>query len=331
MKTILLTGITGFIAKRIAKDLLDQGYHVRGSLRSMSRADEVRAALGAPEQLDFVELDLGKDDGWTEAMKGVDALLHTASPFPLVQPKDEQEIIKPAVDGTLRALRAADAAGITRVVLTSSMVAIMHVDRPAEHKFGPQDWTDINHPTASAYVKSKTLAEKAAWDFVADHPDMQLTTIHPGLVCGTPMDRHFGTSLEVIERIWLGKDSMVPNFCLPVVDLADVSALHMAALNTPASVGQRVIAAESAWMYPEMASILKQAFPDRKISDRKAPKLVLRLLSMFDPAVKSILPQLDRVLEIDNSNARSLFDHHFVSGREAMIASAKFLEAQQNG
>lgn len=331
MKTILLTGITGFIAKRIAKDLLDQGYHVRGSLRSMSRADEVRAALGAPEQLDFVELDLGKDDGWTEAMKGVDALLHTASPFPLVQPKDEQEIIKPAVDGTLRALRAADAAGITRVVLTSSMVAIMHVDRPAEHKFGPQDWTDINHPTASAYVKSKTLAEKAAWDFVADHPDMQLTTIHPGLVCGTPMDRHFGTSLEVIERIWLGKDPMVPNFCLPVVDLADVSALHVAALNTPASVGQRVIAAESAWMYPEMASILKQAFPDRKISDRKAPKLVLRLLSMFDPAVKSILPQLDRVLEIDNSNARSLFDHHFVSGREAMIASAKFLEAQQNG
>ncbi|MEM6341319.1 MAG: aldehyde reductase, partial [Pseudomonadota bacterium] len=199
------------------------------------------------------------------------------------------------------------------------------------HKFGPQDWTDINHPTASAYVKSKTLAEKAAWDFVADHPDMQLTTIHPGLVCGTPMDRHFGTSLEVIERIWLGKDPMVPNFCLPVVDLADVSALHVAALNTPASVGQRVIAAESAWMYPEMASILKQAFPDRKISDRKAPKLVLRLLSMFDPAVKSILPQLDRVLEIDNSNARSLFDHHFVSGREAMIASAKFLEAQQNG
>jgi dihydroflavonol-4-reductase len=144
-----------------------------------------------------VELDLGRDDGWAEAMEGADALFHTASPFPMAQPKDENEIIKPAVDGTLRALRAAQSAGVTRVVLTSSVVAIEA--KAKSGAFTEEDWSDTAHPKSSAYYKSKTLAERAAWDFVAEHPEMQLTTINPALVLGEPMDGSYGTSLELIE------------------------------------------------------------------------------------------------------------------------------------
>ncbi|MEM1303221.1 MAG: SDR family NAD(P)-dependent oxidoreductase, partial [Pseudomonadota bacterium] len=222
-QTILLTGVTGFIAKRIAFDLLAKGYSVRGSLRNSARGDEVRQAIrahgGDAARLSFVELDLTSDDGWQTAMEGVDAVIHTASPFPLAQPKDENDLIRPAVDGTLRALRAAQAAGVDRVVLTSSMVAIMHVDRPSGHLYTANDWTDVSHPTASPYIKSKTLAEKAAWDFVKDHPEMSLTTVNPGLVLGTPMDTHYGTSLEVVERVLSAKDPMQPDIALPMIDL----------------------------------------------------------------------------------------------------------------
>ena len=230
-----------------------------------------------------------------------------------------------AVDGTLRALRAAQAAGVTRVVLTASMVSIMHVDRPDGHKFGPEDWTDIDHRTASPYVKSKTLAEKAAWDFVGQHPEMQLTPVHPGLVTGTPLDRHFGTSLDVVARIFNGKDPMQPNFCLPVVDLADVSALHIAAMETPASVGQRIIAADSAWMFPEIAKMLKAEFPDRKIATRIAPKWLLRLLSLVDSSLQIVLPQLDRRIAVDNTQTLMTFDFTFVPARDSLLASAKYL------
>ncbi|MEM6729709.1 MAG: NAD-dependent epimerase/dehydratase family protein, partial [Pseudomonadota bacterium] len=155
-KTVLLTGITGFIAKRIAYDLLKAGHRVVGSVRTPGREDEVRAAVmsegdaDAAERLRFVTLDLNTDAGWAEAMAGIDVLIHTASPFPLSNPKDESEIIRPAVDGTMRALKAAQETGVRRVILTSSVVTIMHVDRPEGHLYGPEDWTDIGHPTASA-------------------------------------------------------------------------------------------------------------------------------------------------------------------------------------
>ncbi|MEL6798654.1 MAG: NAD-dependent epimerase/dehydratase family protein [Pseudomonadota bacterium] len=201
-QTVLLTGVTGFIAKRIALDLLNAGHTVRGSLRSAARADEVRDALRphltdptALNRLSFVELDLNSDTGWDAALQGTDALMHTASPFPMAQPKDENDIIRPAVDGTLRALRAAQKAGVTRVILTSSVVAIEATD-VGTRPYTPDDWSDPTHPKSNAYYKSKTLAERAAWDFVANHPEMQLTTVNPALVLGTPMDANYGTSLE---------------------------------------------------------------------------------------------------------------------------------------
>ncbi|MEO0358567.1 MAG: NAD-dependent epimerase/dehydratase family protein [Pseudomonadota bacterium] len=326
-QTVLLTGITGFIAKRIAYDLLEQGYHVRGSLRSAKRQDEVRAALKGTkvENLSFVPLDLTKDDGWDAAMVGVDVMIHTASPFPMTPPKDENQLIRPAVDGTLRALRAAHGAGVTRVVLTSSMVAIMHTDRPKGHKYGPDDWTDLDHPTTGVYAKSKTMAERAAWDFAAAHPDLELTTIHPGLVCGAPMDRHFGTSLQLIERLMSAKDPMQPNIGLPVVDVIDVSALHIAAMENSTTIGTRVIASDDYLMMPDIAAHLADVFPNQGIKTRIAPKFLLRILALFDPALRQIVPQVGIQIDIDNQNGKDLIGG-FVPAKQSIQTAAEFVK-----
>lgn len=336
-KTVVLTGITGFIAKRIALDLLEAGHSVRGSLRSLRRADEVRDALrphltdpAALDRLSFVELDLTSDTGWADAMQGADVLMHTASPFPMQQPKSEDDIVRPAVDGTLRALNGARAAGITRVVLTSSMVAMMHQPDAATRPVTEADWSKRGDPTLVPYGLSKTLAEKAAWDFVADHPEMTLITINPGLVAGTPMDAHYGTSLGLIERILSGKDPMLPDMRLPVVDIADVSRLHVQAVEDNAMDGTRNMAADSMWSMPDIGRALAAEYPDRKIATRPAPRFLLRILALFDATVKTTLPSLGVPLELDNSATRARTGIRFIPGLDAIKASAAFIAAHKN-
>ncbi|MDG4649045.1 NAD-dependent epimerase/dehydratase family protein [Roseibacterium sp. SDUM158017] len=333
-KLVVLTGITGFIAKRIALDLLEAGYEVRGSLRKLSRADEVRDALrprlsdaAALDRLGFVELDLGRDDGWTEAMAGADALLHTASPFPMVQPKNEDDIVRPAVDGTLRALRAAQAAGVTRVVLTSSVVAIEATDKRGAYT--EQDWSDTDHPKASAYYRSKTLAERAAWDFAAAHPEMQLTTINPALVLGEPLDRHYGTSLSLIERILAAKDPMQPDIGFGVVDVADISAMHVAALERPESIGHRFIGSNGTMTMPRIAQHLAARHPDRRIATRVAPKALLRLMAPFDRSIRSALPSVGAAPQFDNARAREILGISFAAPLAAIDRAADAVIAQR--
>jgi len=305
-RTILLTGVTGFIAKRIALDLLEAGHIVRGTLRDPARADEVREAIrphlsnpSALDRLGFVEADLVRDLGWREAALGADVLMHTASPFPMASPDDEADVIRPAVDGTLRALRAAQAARAKRVILTSSVAAIEANPQPGPYT--PAHWTDPDHPRATAYYRSKTLAERAAWDFVRDHPEMQLTTINPALVLGAPLDRHYGTSLALIERIMGGTDPFQPGIAFGIVDVADISAMHIAAMDRPESVGHRYIGASDTLSMVQIAQHLARAYPDRKIATRQAPRFLLRILALFDPAVKTILPQLGYVPSFDTS------------------------------
>lgn len=331
-QTVLLTGISGFIAKRIAFDLLQAGHTVVGTLRTPAREDEVRAALsahglddGTIARLRFVTLDLTSDAGWPEAMRGVDAVIHTASPFPLAQPKDENDLIRPAVEGTVRVLHAAEAAGVTRVILTSSIEAVMH-----GAKSGPvteADWTDITAPTVSAYTKSKTLAERAAWDFVAQHPRMQLTTINPGMVLGTPMDRHTGSSVSVIARILRGKDPVVPDIRLPVTDIADVAAAHVAALERPEAAGERFIVADRFVAMPEMARVLKSTFPQRRIATRIAPRPLLRLLALFDPEIRLILPWLDWRATLENQKVRGELGLRITPSEDSIRATGRFLAA----
>lgn len=327
-QTVLLTGISGFIAKHVAAKLLAAGHTVRGSLRRLDRADEVRAALApvvgdeALARLSFVALDLEQDAGWAEAMHGVAALVHTASPFPVAQPKDPQVLIRPAVEGTLRALKAAKAAGVMRVVLTSSTVAVTDTSVS-----GPQDetnWCDPNAPDTSAYGQSKTFAEQAAWAFAAEH-GLQLTTINPGFVMGPPLDRHYGSSIGVIARILRGKDPMVPMLDFPVVDVRDVAEMHLRALERPEVAGLRILAVAGNMTMPAMAAELKRAHPSRRIATRVAPMFVLRLLALFDPQIKAILPSVGKAHPISNARAREVLDMRFISPEGALRASADWL------
>lgn len=334
-KTVLLTGASGYIAKHIALQLLEAGYNVRGTVRSLARGtevtDAVRPHLTDPEALDqrltFVALDLNSDDGWAEAMIGVDVLMHTASPFPMVQPKDENDLIRPAVDGALRALRAAHQAGITRVIMTSSTVAISGSELPpGDASFDETNWTDPNDPTISPYTKSKTLAERAAWDFVRDEaPEMALTTVNPGFVLGAPLDTNFGTSIVVIERVLRAKDPMVPDIGFSTVDVRDVAEIHVTAIERSDLAGQRIMAVDRFLSFQELAQAIKTAYPDRKVVTRVAPHFLIRFLGLFDPAIKSIIPGLGRVDKTDNARAMAVLGRGMRRAPQAAVASAAFL------
>ena len=329
---ILLTGITGFIAKRVAADLLNAGYRVRGSLRSLDRIQEVKEALtpvvtdrAALARLSFVTLDLMDDTGWDAAMDGVAAVIHTASPFPGAAPKHEDDLIRPAVDGALRALRAAQAAGVTRVVLTSSVVAIMQRDLADGDTIGPAMWSDLDHVSMTAYAKSKTLAERAAWDFVAEHPEMQLTTINPGLVLGAPLDRHYGTSLDLIGQMIGGKLPALPNFGLAIVDVADVAQAHVAALDRPDSIGKRFLLASDYVMARDLVRMLRTAAPDARLPRVAVPKLVARAVGLVSAQVRSLVPLIDKPLKVDNSETRALLGIDFIPAQQAVSASVAAL------
>jgi dihydroflavonol-4-reductase len=328
MELVLLTGASGFIAKHIALKLLNAGYAVRGTLRRMDRADEVRAAL-APYlteqagELSFVQADLESDAGWAGAFKDVAALVHTASPFPLAQPKDPAQVIRPAVEGTERVLKAAASAGVTRVVLTSSTVAVLN-----EAKFDTlqdeADWCDIHLPTTTPYAKSKTLAERAAWE-IAKARGLKLTTINPGFVLGPPLDEHYGSSLSLVERIMKGKDPMMPPFGFPMVDVRDVAEMHVRALQRPETMGRRYIAASGSMAMVDVGRTLKAAYPTRRIPTREAPKAIVRLLALFDPAIRSILPKLGHLERVSNARAVSEMGMEFIAPKAALLASADWL------
>lgn len=325
---ILLTGASGFIAKHILVALLAAGHSVRASVRSPARADEVRAAVlpqlpaEAAGRLHFVTLDLTRDEGWNDALRGTHSLVHTASPFPIAQPSNPEELIRPAVDGTLRALRAAEAAGVRRVVLTSSTVAVAGATSEVRDE---SHWADPDAPGATAYIKSKTLAERAAWDFAAQTPAIRLTTINPGLALGPLLDGRFGSSVGLVRRILSGKDPVQPPFGLPVVDVRDVAAMHLAALERPETAGRRYLAVAGSLWLAEMAHILKAAYPDRKIATRLAPKPLLRLLALFDPEVRSILPRLGLIDRMSNARATTEMAMRFIPPEDALRATAASL------
>lgn len=332
MKTVLVTGASGFIAKHIVAQLLNAGFGVVGSLRTPGRSAEVIAAV-TPElddasnlakRLRFVTLDLDSDKGWQDAMAGIDVLVHTASIFPIKPPKDPQSLIDTNVNGTLRALRAAHAAGVNRVILTSSMAATGAGDLSANGTLDEDVWTNTDHPKLSVYSKSKTLAERAAWDFVRDTaPEMKLTTINPGLVAGPPLDAHYGTSCAVVERMIQGKDPMQPDLGFTIVDVRDVATMHVRAILMPASVGKRVIAASEFMMMRDLALVIKNRFPDLRTATRVAPNFMMRLMAIVDPVVRGIVPLLGRRETPSNARAIELLDMKFITGADAIVATAE--------
>ena len=333
-QTVLVTGATGYIAKHIVLQLLNAGYAVKGSARSKNRETELRSALEphltdptALDKLSIVELDLSHDAGWDAAMDGVDVVMHTASPFPMTQPKDENETIRPAVDGALRAVKAAQQAGITRVIMTSSTVAVMNTDLPpGRTTYTEEDWSDVTGPLAIPYNKSKTLAEKAVWDWQkSDAPEMQITMINPTFVQGAPLDKNFGTSVDVIERLVKGTDPMLPNIGFPVVDVRDIALMHLRAMERPESIGKRFIGVDRFMWFVEMAEILKAKYPDRKIPTRVAPNFVIRALSLFDASIKTILPQLNKQQDVSGAQARAILGIEFRDTTQSIQDTGAFL------
>ena len=328
---ILLTGASGFIAKHVALKLLAAGHSLRGTVRRLDRAEGVRRALAPhlpPEalaRLSFVQADLELEAGWAQAMAGVGVLVHTASPFPLAQPKDEMELIRPARDGTLRVLRAAQAAGVRRVVLTSSVAAILSDDRERISDEG--DWCNTDLPTTTAYAKSKTLAERAAWEF-CDAQCLALTTINPGFVLGAPLDGEYGSSIALVRRILKGRDPMLPLMGFPVVDVQDVAEMHLRAVEAPETAGKRFIAANGSLSMLQMGRLLKAAYPTRRIPTRQAPALLLRLMALADLAVRGILPKLGRVEQVSNQRAVEEMEMVFTAPGAALLGSAEWLVSQ---
>lgn len=334
-KTVLLTGVSGYIGLHIAKMLLDDGYHVRGSLRSKAKEkkvlDTLKAASVDTSKLTFVELDLSKDNGWNEAASGVDYLLHVASPFAVANPKSEDEMIKPAVEGTLRALSAAEKAGVKRVVLTSSLLSMM-----GSMKTGTvtsNDWTDVNARDVSTYTKSKTLAEKAAWNFINNQQGedkMEMVVINPGAVFGPPLGQDLsGVSMTMIDQMLRGKVPMVPNVAMPMSDVRDVALLHVKALTQDKAVGQRIITSDSEPRgFADMAQILKdQGY--KGLSTRMAPDIVLRISALFDREAKGMLGYLGMKLSADNSKTRHLFNWKPTPFNKTIIDAGAAVKALQ--
>ena len=331
MTLVLLTGASGYIAKHIVVELLNSGYEVRASVRSLKRADEIVAAVkphltdetNLSERLTFVELDLAQDSGWVEAVNGVDALIHSASPFPIEQPKSENDLIIPAVEGTRRALTFGHAAGVSRVVLTSSIAAI-YGGQPAGIELNEDLWTDVHAPGVDAYTKSKTLAEKAAWE-LAHELSLELTTINPSVVVGAPLDQKFGSSVSIVERLVNRKDPVLPDLTFSYVDVKDVARMHVAALAKSETIGQRFLAVSESLSFLDVTSKLQQTFPDRKFVKRVAPDFLIRIVGLFDKTVQTSLPFLGRPMLTSNCKATEAFEFEFRSALDAIAETAQFL------
>lgn len=301
---------------------------MRASIRSDRRKTELQSLFPAAK-LEFATLDLTRDEGWQGALRGYDALVHTASPFPLTEPKDPEDLIRPAVHGTLRAMRAAKQAGIKRVILTSSCAAIYkQADKP---KMQPSDetyWTTPDDPSVGAYEASKMLAEKAAWDFVADHPDIALKTINPGAVFGPPMDARYGSSLELVEQLMTGKVPMAPPTDMVAVDVRDVARMHVAAIGLDATKGERFAAASGTHSFLELGNILKSWDTSLKTPVCEAPVWLLRIMGLFSRDVKGVLANVGRSLAVSGGKAEATFGFRFIPVREALIASAEAVRTQ---
>ncbi|MEQ1899314.1 MAG: aldehyde reductase [Devosia sp.] len=333
---VLLTGISGFLGGHVALALLNAGYIVRGSVRGLAKSAKVRATLAASgadlSRLEFVELDLLGDKGWTEAMEGVRYLQHTASPFVIKQPRDRGELIRPAVEGTRRALEAALSAEIERIVLTSSMAAIMYGhDKARTAPFTAADWTTPEASDVSAYTESKVRAEKAAWaimDRANRHND--LVTINPGSILGPLLDDDPGTSVGLLARMFDGSLPAAARFYQVIVDIRDVAEAHVKAMTTAAAGGQRFPMGSGSLSLMEMADVLRPAIPERagKLPRFEAPNWLVRIFAFVDEDARGNIGELGVKKIADSSAVTALLGHQLISPQEATIAAARSLIAQ---
>jgi nucleoside-diphosphate-sugar epimerase len=334
MSTVLVTGGSGFIGSHCILQLLAADHRVRTTLRSLKREGDVRAMLkegGADpgDRLSFVAADLEKDAGWSEAAADCEYVLHVASPFPPNIPKHEDELVVPAREGTLRVLRASRDAGVKRVVLTSSFAAIGYGQRPQNTPFNETNWTDPNGDDVRPYVKSKTLAERAAWDFVANEGNgLELAVVNPVGVFGPVLGPDYSTSILLVQRLMDGAMPGCPQLYFGGVDVRDVAELHKSAMTHPAARGERFLAVAGDFMsIIDIAKLLKSRLGAlaKRVPTRELPNWVVRLAAIRDPAVKQILPELGKMKNATNEKAKRLLGWSPRSNEESILATAESL------
>ncbi len=331
-ETVLVTGGSGFIATHTIAQLLAAGHPVRTTVRSAARRAELTEALAGAgvdtTALSFAITDLAADEGWDDAVRGVPHVLHMASPFPPQQPADPQELIGPARDGTLRVLRAAARHDVRRVVVTSSFAAVGYSPKPSGRPFDETDWTDPDDDN-NPYVRSKTLAERAAWDFAAAHPDgPELTVVNPVGVFGPALGPSLSSSVGIIALLLRGRPSPLPRASFSVVDARDVADLHIRAMRSPAAAGQRYLAVAGAPVtLPQIAAILRErlgadaeAVPVRDADDDE-----IRALAAHQPELAAFVDLLGTPRAVSNAKAVAQLGWRPRPTAEAVTATARSL------
>jgi nucleoside-diphosphate-sugar epimerase len=333
MSRVLVTGGSGFIGSHSILQLLAAGHEVRTTVRDLKRRDDVLAMLrqgGAADpgdRLTFFAADLERDAGWAEAVAGCDYVLHVASPFPPSVPKDENDLIVPAREGALRVLRAARDAGVKRVVLTSSYAAIGYGTKGRATPFNEEDWTNPDGPDVQPYVKSKTLAERAAWDFIArEGGGLELSVVNPVGVFGPVLGPDYSTSILLVQRLMDGALPGCPRLWFGCVDVRDVADLHIRAMTSPAAKGERFLAVAGDFLsMQEIARALKTGLGAEaaRVPTRELPNWLVHLVALFDPAAKQLLPELGKRRNGSNAKARKLLGWAPRSSEESVVATAR--------
>ena len=334
MAKVLVTGATGFIAGHVIHQLLEAGHEVYGTARSSTKAAGLNAVLsdyaGRPVEVPLIEADLSSDDGWAEAVAGMDYVQHVASPFLANIPKDPDVLIRPARDGALRVLKASKVAGVKRVVMTSSMAAIAYGwgdARPA--LLTEEHWSDPdNLKDNTAYTRSKTIAERAAWDYMAgEGQGMELAVINPSAVLGPAMSADVSASIEILTQLMTGKAPASPRVGFCVVDVRDVADAHVRAMTVPEAAGERFLASGRFMWMAEVADVLRENFPDyrKKLPKGVLPDWVLKAMTLINPPLKSVVPELGRERHCSNEKAKRILGWSPRTEEEAIIDGARSL------
>jgi nucleoside-diphosphate-sugar epimerase len=332
VSTVLVTGGSGFVAVHCILRLLASGYRVRTTLRSRARETDVRAMLergGANpgDRLTVQEANLESDAGWSDAVAGCDYVLHVASPFPAGVPRHPDDLIVPAREGALRVLRAARAAGTKRVVLTSSFAAIGYGHPPGPGPFDETYWSNVEGP-ASAYVKSKTLAERAAWEFVARDGGVELSVVNPVFILGPALGPNLSASIQLIKRMMDGGIPGAPRLDFGVVDVRDVADLHVRAMTHPEARGERFLCAAGEFLsLLEIAAILRNRLGEaaNRAPTRELPNWLLRSIGVFNQSVREILPELGKHKNGSSEKARRVLAWAPRSNEECIAAAGESL------
>lgn len=328
---VLLTGISGWIAKHTAIELLNAGYEVLGTVRNNTLIEQTKETISqhaSIDKLSFVELDLLKDDGWNEAAVGCKYTMHLASPFPFKVSNNRNSLLAPAVDGTLRVLNAGLNANVEQFIVTSSIAAMFRKPgRSNPYSFNENDWTDENWKEGvNDYFLSKTKAEKAAWELMESKGlKNKLTMINPGGVFGDALDKKGGTSIEYVRQFMKGKFPAAPKWGILISDVKDVAKAHVACIGNTKVGGRRLIVGKEVKKLIELSQIMAEAMPEytKKLPKKELPNFMVKLISLFDSSAKTLIPDLEIIMQTDTTYAEELLGIKFNPAKGCISETAK--------